>query len=134
MRVFCRLRNLITVLSVALVATDAIVGVWGHSHAHPLADCAVAVDCHHHGGCSHSHPWTPTSRTQNSEPSDSRDSQPHDDCALCRHFSQPAALIAFTPTITSGDWIEPFVPACVRSCLTIFTSTHDARGPPSFCA
>ncbi len=123
---FCRLRPLISWLSIALLAMDAVVGAAGHSHVHH--DAVDASHEKHAHACGHHHDG-------DHERSDGDDSKiPADDCSLCRHFSQPVVVATVTIEVSGSDLIEPLVVrTVVRRALT-FAKSHTARGPPAICA
>jgi hypothetical protein len=114
----------VALLAVALQALDALVGGLGHSHAHHGIYSAV---CDHHGSaCSHHDHDAPQ------PPSPENDE--HDDCSLCRHFSQAAAPAALTIEVVGCDRVEPHVPTLLPAIVAAPTSLHLARGPPASCA
>lgn len=134
-----RLRILIALVSIALVAIDAVVGVWGHSHAHEKhahehVSRDLKVAHHHAGGCSHHHHAPAAETTQHSSSSEQSDSEPHDDCALCRHFSQPVSPSIFVFEIPACERVELCVPALCPRINVVVPTTHTARGPPTLCA
>jgi len=128
-----RYHPLIAALSIALLALDALVGALGHSHGDPLAAGETAKACSHHSGdlghC-HSH------AADSAEPSRSTDPapDPHDDCALCRHFSQPVVVVVVHIDVVGSQRIEPFAPSLIERITAAPRPTHPARGPPAVIA
>jgi hypothetical protein len=114
----------VALLAVALQAFDAIVGGLGHSHAHHGVAAAVCDD--HGSACSHHDHDAP-------QPASSDDDE-HNDCSLCRHFSQPAAPVALTIEIVGCDRVEPHVSSLLPAVVAAPISLHLARGPPASCA
>jgi hypothetical protein len=128
------LHSLIAFVSIALVAIDAVVGVWGHTHAHEPDSRETTVAHHHAGGCSHHHHAPAKTQARDpSQPSRS-DSEPHDDCALCRHFSQPVSPSIIVIEIAACERVEASVLTLCPRIDVVITTTHTARGPPTFCA
>jgi len=119
-----RCHFIVALLSIALQALDCVVGGFGHSHLHPLIGAAVGDD--HGSVCSHHHDEAPQPASSNDED--------HDDCSLCRHFSQAAAPVALTIELTGSQRVEPFVSAMLPAAIAAPCSTHLARGPPASCA
>jgi len=119
----------IALLSIALQATDLLLGGWGHRHDHVASHAAQASSEHaHHHVCSHHHHGDAIS-----EPEDQRQipTDSHDDCSLCRHFSQPAAVVAVEMPVVACERIEPLYTRFV-SCAGIGALiAHPARGPPA---
>jgi len=114
----------IALLAVALQALDCVVGSLGHSHAHPIAAVAGCDD--HATGCSHHHDEAPPlAPSENDE---------HDDCSLCRHFSQAATPVTLMVEVVGCDHVEAFAPALQSVIAAAPISTHLARGPPASCA
>jgi hypothetical protein len=119
-------RPLISWLSIALLAMDAVVGAVGHSHADPGAACTSHAD--HQHACGHHHAGDPPR-------SDDNDHEiPVDDCSLCRHFSQPVAVATITVELAGRELIEPLVISAEVRRIASATKRHTARGPPSVCA
>ncbi|HMC11107.1 MAG TPA: hypothetical protein VKH44_07445 [Pirellulaceae bacterium] len=132
--VFRRFQTLIAVLAVALQAIDAVVGALGHSHSHQPTGCVATPDCgHHHSVCTHHDDHAATKPQQSSQPSDSQPG-PHDDCSLCRHFSQPVAPVALILEVIGSERIEPLSPALLNRIVAVADPAHPARGPPLACA
>jgi len=125
-----RYQFFVALLSIALQATDLLLGGWGHRHDH-LATRSVVVEaaskrvCGH--VCSHHH-HDATSESENQEriPSDS-----HDDCSLCRHFSQPVVVVAVEMPVVACERAEPlYTHFEIRACIGALIE-HPARGPPA---
>jgi hypothetical protein len=114
----------VSLLAIALQALDAVVGGLGHSHAHTAVAAAACSD--HGTACSHHHEEAP-------QPASS-DDEDHDDCSLCRHFSQAVAPVALTIELIGSQRVEPFVSARLPAAIAAPPSTHLARGPPASCA
>jgi hypothetical protein len=131
---YYRLQAPIALLSLALLAMDAIVGALGHSHAHHAAPTDAASACHRHTGCSHHHHDAPPTQPEQPSGESPSDNGPHDDCALCRHFSQPVIPVVVLLEILGSDQIEPFIPRLELGVVIAIKRTHAARGPPHFCA
>jgi hypothetical protein len=125
-------RLLAACLAIALQGLDAIVGGLGHSHADDVACCTAAADHHHHGGtCSHHHDHA----TPAEQPADGKfPAGPHDDCSLCRHFSQPVVPVTLTVEVAGCERVETFVPVLVERVIAAILPAHSARGPPAVCA
>jgi len=127
-----RFHIFLVAVSIALQAIDGVVGALGHSHGEaPTA--SAAVDCGHHGSaCSHHDDHAATNQAEqrpaNSEP------DPHDDCSLCRHVSQPVVPVVVAVEVVRSQCIEPFVPAVVERIIATVAIAHAARGPPVLCA
>jgi hypothetical protein len=125
-----RFRPLITLLSLALLGADAIVGAAGHTHRqHDKASSAQACGNACGGGCCHNR-GTNGQEKAHPAPRQSPDSTPHDDCALCRHFSQPVVPVVITLALEGSEQIEPFILRAVQHVVVTTTTKHPARGPP----
>jgi hypothetical protein len=125
-----RYQILVAVLAIALQAIDAVVGALGHSHGHQPTGCVATPDCgHHHNVCTHHDDHAATKPQQHSQPSDSQPG-PHDDCSLCRHFSQPVAPVALTVEVVGSERIELLSPALATRIAVVAAPAHPARGPP----
>jgi hypothetical protein len=113
----------VALLAIALHALDAVVGGLGHSHTHAAPTSAVCeghrCDCAHHD--------------EPQQPVPSEDDE-HDDCSLCRHFSQAAAPVAVIIELVGSERVEPFVPWLTSVVIAAPASIHLARGPPASCA
>jgi len=129
-----RFRAQIAVVSIALVAIDAVVVVWGHTHAHEPDSREHKVAHHHAGGCSHHHHAPAKAPAQDSSQPGRSDSEPHDGCALCRHFSQPVSPSILVLEISACQRVESCVLALCPLVDVVIATTHTARGPPTFCA
>jgi hypothetical protein len=129
-----RLHSLVALVSIALVAIDAVVGVWGHTHAHEQDSREPKVAHHHVGGCSHHHHAPAKVPAQDSSQPGQSDSGPHDDCALCRHFSQPVSPSIIVIEIAACERVEACVPALCPRINVVIATIHTARGPPTLCA
>jgi hypothetical protein len=129
-----RLHSLIALVSIALVAIDAVVGVWGHTHEQEPVSRETKVAHHHAGGCSHHHHASKKAPAHESSFPRRSDSEPHDDCALCRHFSQPVSPSIIVIEIAACERVEACVLALSPRIDVVVTTTHSARGPPTFCA
>jgi len=128
-----RVRALIALVSIALVAVDAVVGVWGHAHAdEPVAAVKTHTSHHHGGGCSHHHHVAANEAPQHSSSSEHSDRPSHDDCALCRHFSQPVSPAVIVFEISDCERVESLVLALCPRNGVVAIATHTARGPPTF--
>jgi hypothetical protein len=110
----------VALLAVALQALDVVVGSLGHSHERAGFSSAAGDD--HGCDCSHYH--------EKQQPGRSDDNQ-HDDCSLCRHFSQATAPVAVTIELVGSERVEPFVSALVAAVVAAPSSIHFARGPPA---
>ena len=120
-----RFQIFIALLSIALQATDLCVGGWGHRHEHIAAD---AVTCHHE--CDHHHDHEGLADESESQtPTDS-----HDDCTLCRHFSQPVAPVAVELPVAVCEHVAPLFARLVSAEGIGAEIRHPARGPPAFVA
>lgn len=136
--VFLRLRVLIALLMIALQASDLVVCAVGHSHAGhaQCRDSAVVADAHSHcahGSCGHHHvatSETPTPCSESPQPDPAR----HDDCAICRHFSQPAACVVVALVMDGGERVESLAAPLHVFASCALSVEHPARGPPSLCA
>ena len=123
-----RLRIPVALLSIALLAIDAIVSVAGHSHDHTSASDRGA-DCQGAHSCGHHH----VSPSEDPEPSSGApfDSDSKEDCALCRHFNQAVVIATVTIELAGNQHVSP-VAALTTSCADIaFRPVYPARGPPS---
>jgi hypothetical protein len=114
----------VALFAIALQALDVVVGSFGHSHT----DSGVATTrCDRHdAACSHHH--------HDAQKPALPDDDQHDDCSLCRHFSQAAAPVAVTIELVGSERVEPFASALVALVVAAPSSIHLARGPPAFCA
>jgi len=120
-----RLQPLIAGLSIALFAFDAGFSALGHSHDDALDSHSHQVACHHGtGDCDHE---------EHSAPADSEPA-PHDDCSLCRHFSQPAVVVAVTVELVGSHHVEAIAPALTPRIAATSKLPHPARGPPALSA
>jgi len=127
-----RFRALIAFLAIGLQGIDALVGAWGHSHGHE-APCCESDECQHHPGhcSSHDHPAAPANGDEPRSSRQSPDSDPHGDCTLCRHFSQPAAPVDATLELLGGQRIEAHLPTLAPRLRAALKAAHPARGPPN---
>src|SRR5262245_21392202 len=118
------------------MASYALVVALGHSHSHEPAVCTASGDSSHGGGSSPSHacPTEEETAPKKSQPGRPSDSIPHDDCAVCRHFSQAAAPVQIAVELIGSEWVGEVAHALVVDQPILHTRTHDARGPPSICA
>lgn len=132
-----KLHAIVALLAIGLQGTDALVGAAGHSHLHRAADsCSAELHGHARGACAHHHDAPPAGseeRPRHDQSSDSVPAQPHDDCALCRHFSQPVALAAFDMALAGSERIDLFVPRLSPRLLSAPATIYAARGPPCLC-
>jgi hypothetical protein len=116
-----RIQFFAALLSIALQATDLLLGGWGHRHDH---DAVVAHSCHsdchahHHGGLADD--------SHDESPADS-----HDDCSLCRHFSQPVAPVAVEVPVVTCERVAPLFAHLVAVAGVDVEIAHPARGPPA---
>jgi hypothetical protein len=126
-----RYHTLIAALAIALQVIDGVVGALGHSHGDE--DVACVTPTHDHGSaCSHQHGHDALATDDaHRTPAESAPGQDHDDCSLCRHFSQPVAHIALTIEIVGSQRIEIVVPALVERVFSVGPAAHPARGPPA---
>jgi len=118
-----RRQPLIALLSIALLAIDAVVGALGHSHDEPLdSHNAGHVACHHGACCG--------DEDEHSSPADSAP-DPHDDCSLCRHFSQPVVIVAVSVELVGSQRIELIASRITPRIAAASKLPHPARGPPA---
>jgi hypothetical protein len=134
--VYVRWKAPTAVLSLVLLAIEAVVGAVGHSHSHRPAVCDGAAASRQHGGsCGHdSHHAAPEKSTELPTAPDNSQHNPHDDCSLCRHFSQPVAPVAVILAVETSESCNAFVLPLVQRLVVLTTTTHAARGPPMVCA
>lgn len=114
----------VVLLSIALQAADLCVGSWGHRHEHIASD---AVACHHK--CDHHRHCGLADKSEDPIPADS-----HDDCSLCRHFSQPVAPVAVELPAVACEYAAPLFVRLVSAEGIGAEISHPARGPPIFVA
>jgi len=121
-----RHKPLIALLSIALLAFDGVVGALGHHHGETCdSHDKDHVACHH--GISDCH------HDEHSSPADSVPA-PHDDCSLCRHFSQPVVIVAVTIAVVGSRRIEVIASAITPRIAAVSELPHPARGPPALSA
>jgi hypothetical protein len=137
--VFHRSRALIALLSIALLAGDNVVALVGHDHAEratPAASRASNRDhaCHRHG---HSHTHCHANgghphgdSSEPNTPSGHSHEVPCDECAICRHFSQPVAPVAAAIELGGGQRVELLASRHVPQAGAPVRIRQDARGPP----
>jgi hypothetical protein len=134
--VFRRRHNTIALLSIALLAIDAVVSVLGHSHSeHFQCDTAATACGHTSDQCSHDH--APLAAREQSDPPASgpiSPGSPHDDCSLCRHFSQPVVAACLAIEVVDSQRVEMLAPALLVSLPAAIIPRPIARGPPAGCA
>jgi hypothetical protein len=110
----------IALLSIALQATDLLLGGWGHTHHH---DAVVAHSCY--GDCDgHDH------GDLADEPHDESPADSHDDCSLCRHFSQPVAPASIEIAAIECEYVAPLFFQLISAAGIDAEIEHPARGPP----
>jgi hypothetical protein len=128
-------RRLIACLAIALQGVGAIVGGLGHSH-YGAAACCPGSEHHDHGGkCSHSHGDAAPARPAEGPATDpTHPADPHDDCSLCRHFSQPASPITLTIEMPRCERVELLIVAAAKQFIAATPAAHPARGPPALLA
>lgn len=136
-------RLFIALLALAVHGAGVVVGGLGHSHEGPAHCCSVAL-CypdskghaatkhdHHHGTCSHRHeharPAQPTDQPDENRPFSGG---PHDDCSLCRHFSQAVSPVTLIAELSASERVETLVPERLQQIVTAPRPSHPARGPP----
>src|SRR5262245_50636134 len=90
----------------ALQAVEVLVAGVGHYNAHD-GDADVCQESVLAPGCDTDYQpalldWVESSPER-------LPASPHDDCAVCRHFSQPVVSVALTLEIAGSDLIEPHV-------------------------
>ena len=124
-------RLAIVLLGIALQAIDAVIGARGHSHVDPVDHCSAAVPDAHQDACCHTHG---AMTRQESSPPENSPADPHDDCSLCRHFSQAVAPVAFFPELTRSEQVWAAISLQAESHVSQVATTHAARGPPAWCA
>jgi hypothetical protein len=124
-----RLQLLTALVSIALLALDAVLSASGHSHAHPAVGSPISEGCHaatpcghHHGCCSHD------ADDSSRPPSDSHDK---DDCSLCRHFNQPVVVVSLVLELPGSELVVPLVLPTIVASRTVWRPVYPARGPPS---
>jgi hypothetical protein len=126
-----RFQFCIAVLSIALQAADLCVGGWGHRHEHFGIDdsenAALADSCGHE--CHHHDHDGLTDESDGQIPADS-----HDDCSLCRHFSQPVAPVAVELPAVACEHVAPLFARLISTEGISAEIRHPARGPPAFVA
>jgi hypothetical protein len=136
--VFSRYRALIVTLSIALQGVEVLVASVGHHHegesaAHFCQARGLAEDpCEHDRyKCGHDQHQAaePDCAGQQSAP-EHLPAAPHDDCAVCRHFSQPVAPVAVIPEVTGSELVAAFVPTAVCPVILVTKTSQQARGPP----
>jgi len=121
-----RIQFFAALLSIALQATDLLLGGWGHRHDHDAIDahaCHAGCDGHDHGGLA--------------DELDGEDRLPvehHDDCSLCRHFSQPVAPVSVDLPVVTCEGVAPLFAHLVAVAGVDAQIAHPARGPPAFIA
>jgi hypothetical protein len=118
-----RIQFFAALLSIALQASDLVLGGWGHRHSHDAADvhaCHSECDGHEHGG--------------QADEFDSEDGLPvehHDDCSLCRHFSQAAVPVSVETPVVTCERVAPLFIHLVAAAGVDVEIAHPARGPPA---
>jgi len=116
----------IVLLSIALQASDLLVGGFGHRHEHPTGVASSCDDCDHHG-CGHDHGAAAAGQHHEEQAPTDHD----DDCSLCRHFSQPVAPVAIKVPVVACERVTPLFVRLVRIVGVRADICHPARGPPA---
>jgi hypothetical protein len=132
--VFRRYRALIAVLALGLQATDGYVSAIGHSHSDDHVACKPKCDERSCGHCAHSHPEEEQRNNSHESHQHESDGPRHDECAICRHFSQPILPTAVTIEIAENEETETIAPRYEAPLVAAARPIHPARGPPIICS
>jgi hypothetical protein len=125
--VFRRYRTLVAMFAIALQAMDGLVAIMGHSHREKHNCSESGVDSGHLGACEHGH--VHSVRVEH-EAEDEHESVPHDDCALCRHVSQPVLAVSLAIEIVGCQASETVVLLLFTRLAVFSRPIYPARGPP----
>jgi hypothetical protein len=136
-----RFHFLITALSIALQAMDLAVCAVGHHHEDDLVGSATETACgaennlrHKHVGCCHHHHAVSDKDHEGESRPANSPAESHDDCSLCRHFSQPIVTVAIAIEVFGDTAVTDYAPVARPHVDCILQRIHDARGPPAICA
>jgi hypothetical protein len=135
-----RIRLLLVGFAIGLQLADAVLLVVAHRHEHSACSLASHPAAkHRHLGrarlthtpvCSHHHSQHVGTSAEEPVPGHSAPDQPHDDCALCRHASQPVALASLVVTSLASELVAPLALPVVASLSARPRLRSRSRAPP----